>query len=340
MRNKSSTRSIGNVSDSPRWSDRDSPHVTALELEPRKCRGAAAFKHVDRPHQLGPAWRRSSEFREGRQQQPAPQFPRQIEGLDNERASFRADAGADQRSKRPVQCLIGIPDRGGACRQPRGVGPFTLLQPLAYSAAIMLRIAIGRIVDRFQPCPSHKLFQFRFAPVKKGPDQLHIFRQGTARAHSAQSAHARSAQEAHHQRFRLVIGMMCGRYGDQPTVECPFVEQPVPHRARGRLDVGLGDFRPVGEQDLVPHAQRLGGANAHEGTTIGVLHRTWIDLRSAISRGDPVAAIQEAERGEHFSRGVYRDALESMLPPTARELVETQYAELRRTAERLRELEA
>ena len=92
--------------------------------------------------------------------------------------------------------------------------------------------------------------------------------------------------------------------------------------------------------DLLPHAQRLGGADAHEGTTAGTLHRTWIDLRSAILGGDPVAAIQEAERGEHFSRGVYKDALDSMLPPTAREVVETQYAELRRTAQRLRELEA
>jgi uncharacterized protein (TIGR02284 family) len=91
--------------------------------------------------------------------------------------------------------------------------------------------------------------------------------------------------------------------------------------------------------DLMPHAQRLGGANAHDGTASGALHRTWIDLRSAIFRGDPIAAIHEAERGEHFSRGVYRDALDGMLPLTARELVETQYAELRRTAERLRELE-
>jgi uncharacterized protein (TIGR02284 family) len=91
--------------------------------------------------------------------------------------------------------------------------------------------------------------------------------------------------------------------------------------------------------DLVPHAQRLGGANAHDGTAAGVLHRTWIDLRSAISRGDPVAAVHEAERGEHFSRGVYENALDGMLPPTARELVETQYAELRRTADRLRGLE-
>ncbi len=38
--------------------------------------------------------------------------------------------------------------------------------------------------------------------------------------------------------------------------------------------------------DLLPHAQRLGGANATEGTSAGTLHRTWIDLRSAISRGD------------------------------------------------------
>jgi uncharacterized protein (TIGR02284 family) len=91
--------------------------------------------------------------------------------------------------------------------------------------------------------------------------------------------------------------------------------------------------------DLLPYAQRLGGANAHDGTAAGTLHRTWIDLRSAIFRNDPVAIINEAERGETFSRGVYEDALDSLLPPTARELVEHQYAELRRTAERLRELE-
>ena len=91
--------------------------------------------------------------------------------------------------------------------------------------------------------------------------------------------------------------------------------------------------------DLLPHAQRLGGANAHDGTTAGALHRTWIDLRSAISRGARLAAIYEAERGEHFSRGVYRNALEGMLPPLTRELVEAQYAELRKTADRLRELE-
>jgi uncharacterized protein (TIGR02284 family) len=91
--------------------------------------------------------------------------------------------------------------------------------------------------------------------------------------------------------------------------------------------------------DLLPYAQRLGGANVHDGTAAGALHRTWIDLRSAIFRNDAVAIIHEAERGETFSRGVYEDALDGLLPPTARDLVETQYAELRKTGDRLRELE-
>lgn len=91
---------------------------------------------------------------------------------------------------------------------------------------------------------------------------------------------------------------------------------------------------------LLPHAQRLGGANAGDGTAAGVLHRTWIDLRSAIFSGDGEAVLHEAERGESFSRGVYENALDGILPPTARELVESQYGELQRTATRLRDLEA
>ena len=91
---------------------------------------------------------------------------------------------------------------------------------------------------------------------------------------------------------------------------------------------------------LLPFAQRLGGADAHDGTAAGALHRTWIDLRSAISRNDPTAIVFEAERGETFSRGVYKEALDGLLPPTARELVENQFAELEKTAGRLKDLEA
>ena len=92
--------------------------------------------------------------------------------------------------------------------------------------------------------------------------------------------------------------------------------------------------------ELLPHAQRLGGAREADGSTAGALHRTWIDLRHAISRDDQTAVVQEAERGEHFSLGVYKEALEGMLPPTVRDLVEAQYAEIQKTGDRLRTLEA
>ena len=90
---------------------------------------------------------------------------------------------------------------------------------------------------------------------------------------------------------------------------------------------------------LLPHAQRLGGARETDGTTAGALHRTWIDLRHALAGNDQQAVVREAERGEHFSLGVYKDALEGMLPPTVRDVVESQYAELEKTGERLRALE-
>lgn len=91
--------------------------------------------------------------------------------------------------------------------------------------------------------------------------------------------------------------------------------------------------------DLLPHAQRLGGAREAEGTTAGALHRTWIDLRSALSRDHVGAIVHEAERGEHFSLGVYRDALDGILPPTVRDVVEAQYQEIVTTGLRLRALE-
>jgi uncharacterized protein (TIGR02284 family) len=91
--------------------------------------------------------------------------------------------------------------------------------------------------------------------------------------------------------------------------------------------------------DLLPHAQRLGGAREAEGTAAGALHRTWIDLRSAVSRDHLGSVVHEAERGEHFSLGVYRNALDGLLPPTVRDVVESQYQEIVTTGLRLRALD-
>jgi uncharacterized protein (TIGR02284 family) len=81
--------------------------------------------------------------------------------------------------------------------------------------------------------------------------------------------------------------------------------------------------------DLTPHAQRLGGDAAADGTSAAALHRRWIDIKSALRRHDDNAILVEVERGDAITLGVFQDALEGMLPPDSRDVVERLYAELK-----------
>jgi uncharacterized protein (TIGR02284 family) len=58
-----------------------------------------------------------------------------------------------------------------------------------------------------------------------------------------------------------------------------------------------------------------------------------------LSRNDQTAVVREAERGEQFSLAVFKNAIEGCLPPTVRDVVASQYAELQQTGIRLRALE-
>ena len=87
--------------------------------------------------------------------------------------------------------------------------------------------------------------------------------------------------------------------------------------------------------DLLPHAQRLGGANESDGTTTAALHRGWMTIKDALTGHDAKAIIREAERGEDAALAVYKDALEGMLPPTTRDLIERQCVEVRHAHDRV-----
>jgi len=81
--------------------------------------------------------------------------------------------------------------------------------------------------------------------------------------------------------------------------------------------------------DLAPHAQRLGGDAASEGTSAAALHRRWIDIKSLLKRHDDNAIVVEVERGDSITVHAFQEALEGMLAPDSRDLVERLYAELR-----------
>jgi uncharacterized protein (TIGR02284 family) len=87
--------------------------------------------------------------------------------------------------------------------------------------------------------------------------------------------------------------------------------------------------------ELLPHAQRLGGTAPSEGTTAASMHRRWMDLKSALTSHDEHAIVTEVRRGDAATLRVYSDALAGLLPPTARDLVERQDEEIRAAHERI-----
>ena len=80
---------------------------------------------------------------------------------------------------------------------------------------------------------------------------------------------------------------------------------------------------------LVPHAQRLGGAATADGTTGATIHRKWMDVRSPLSGHDDHAVISEARRGDDLTVTAFKTAVEGVLPATVRDLVEQGYADVR-----------
>jgi uncharacterized protein (TIGR02284 family) len=89
---------------------------------------------------------------------------------------------------------------------------------------------------------------------------------------------------------------------------------------------------------LLPHAQRLGGATTADGTTGATIHRKWMEVRSALSGHDDSAVVSEARRGDNLTVMAFKSAVEGALPATVRDLVELGYADVRASHLRFDEL--
>lgn len=91
-----------------------------------------------------------------------------------------------------------------------------------------------------------------------------------------------------------------------------------------RLFLRLAEQRRSFAADLLPHAERLGGAAVGDGTNAATLHRAWIHLRARIASDPEQAVLDEAARGERFALQAYDEAVGDILPPEARDVVEAQ----------------
>jgi uncharacterized protein (TIGR02284 family) len=87
------------------------------------------------------------------------------------------------------------------------------------------------------------------------------------------------------------------------------------------------------------HLVRSVGEDVEQsGSVAGVMHRAWIDLKSAISSGSEHSILAECERGEDSAVAEYREALEHELPTTIHNVVQQQYYAIQQAHDRVRDL--
>ncbi len=96
-------------------------------------------------------------------------------------------------------------------------------------------------------------------------------------------------------------------------------------------------------QKVVPQLQaevaRLGGNPEDDGSATAAAHRTWVDLKSAVTGRDDKSIINEVERGEDHIKHKYESALEDRdLSSEARNVIQQAYASVKRGHDRVRDL--
>ena len=81
-------------------------------------------------------------------------------------------------------------------------------------------------------------------------------------------------------------------------------------------------------EDLKACIRSLGVEPPESGSAAGHVHRIWTSIKSAVSRDDALAMLEECERGEDFTKKEFREALDIGLPLGLRPALETMYTQV------------
>jgi uncharacterized protein (TIGR02284 family) len=91
--------------------------------------------------------------------------------------------------------------------------------------------------------------------------------------------------------------------------------------------------------ELQSQAESLGETEPEESSSAtGAMHRAWIGLKSALTRGDEHAILAECERGEDSAVDEYKKALESDLSPSLRDVLARQYGDVKAAHDQIKNL--
>jgi uncharacterized protein (TIGR02284 family) len=91
--------------------------------------------------------------------------------------------------------------------------------------------------------------------------------------------------------------------------------------------------------ELQNEVVRLGHSEPETSSSAtGAIHRTWINIKSAVTNRDRHAILAEAERGEDAAVDAYEDAMQEDLPAPIREIVTRQQTEVKAAHDKIRNL--
>ncbi len=90
--------------------------------------------------------------------------------------------------------------------------------------------------------------------------------------------------------------------------------------------------------ELQQAVRGLGGDPEDSGSVSGMLHRGWINIKSAVTGQDETAILNEAERGEDVAVDQYKEALDNDLPGNIMEIVARQSNEVRAAHDKIKSL--
>jgi len=93
-----------------------------------------------------------------------------------------------------------------------------------------------------------------------------------------------------------------------------------------------------GAAELQQIVSRMGGKPEQGGSVAGAMHRGWVDVKSAVTKRDDLAILEECERGEDVAKAKYRKALEEALPDDIRAVVQRQCDGAMKNHDQIRDL--
>ena len=91
--------------------------------------------------------------------------------------------------------------------------------------------------------------------------------------------------------------------------------------------------------ELQSEARVLGESEPETSSSAaGALHRAWINLKSAVTKGDDHAILAECERGEDSAVEEYKKAMNDNLSASLRGIVARQFAQIKEAHDRIKNL--